>query len=110
MRASARLRPFMGWAVHYIAKLLAGETVSFRPRGHSMRPRIESGQLCTVEPVDTASLAVDDIVLCKVRGAEYLHLIKAIRDEQFQIGNNRGGINGWIGARSIFGKLVKVED
>jgi hypothetical protein len=91
----------MGWAMHYIVKLQAGETVSFRPRGHSMNPKIKSGQLCTVEPVDAASLAVDDIVLCKVRGAEYLHLIKAIRADQFQIGNNRGGINGWIGARSI---------
>lgn len=58
----------MGWATHYIERLLAGETVSFRPRGHSMVPKIHSGQLCTVEPVDTAILAVDDIVLCKVTG------------------------------------------
>ena len=41
----------MGWATAYIAKLKAGETVSFRPRGHSMSGKIESGQLCTVEPV-----------------------------------------------------------
>lgn len=100
----------MGWATHYIERLLAGETVSFRPRGHSMVPKIHSGQLCTVEPVDTAILAVDDIVLCKVRGAEYLHLIKAIQDQRFQIGNNRGYINGWIGPNAVFGRLVKVED
>jgi len=99
----------MGWATHYIEKLRAGETVSFRPRGSSMKGRIESGHLCTVAPVDSASLSVGDIVLCKVRGAEYLHLIKAIRGERFQIGNNRGGINGWIGANSIFGKCIRVE-
>jgi hypothetical protein len=77
----------MGWASHYIEKLRAGETVSFRPRGHSMKGRIESGQLCTVTPVDPATLAVGDIVLCKVRGNEYLHIVKAIQGERFQIGD-----------------------
>ena len=75
-----------------------------------MAGRIESGQLCTVEPVqDPATLRVDDIVLCKVHGAEYLHLIKAIQGGRFQIGNNRGYINGWIGANGIFGRCVRVE-
>ena len=100
----------MGWATHYIEKLGRGETVSFRPRGGSMTGRIESGQLCTVEPIeDIAKLCVDDIVLCRVKGAEYLHLIKAIQGQRFQIGNNRGYINGWIGPHSIFGRCVKVE-
>jgi hypothetical protein len=100
----------MGWATHYIAKLQAGETVSFRPRGNSMSPKIESGQLCTVEPVVAEELSVGDIVLCKVGGAEYLHLIKAIQGERFQIGNNRGRINGWVTMRAIHGRLVRVED
>lgn len=100
----------MGWATHLIGKLRKGETVSFRPRGRSMSPRIESGQLCTVEPVDVGKLQVGDVVLCKVRGAEYLHLVKAIQDSRFQIGNNHGRINGWIGASSIYGRLVSIED
>lgn len=99
----------MGWATGHIAKLKAGLVVSFRPRGGSMAPRIESGQLCTVEPVDVATICVDDIVLCKVNGNEYLHFVKAIQGQRFQIGNNRGGINGWIGPNSVFGRLVKVE-
>ncbi|MEP6904333.1 MAG: hypothetical protein ABJA66_21630 [Actinomycetota bacterium] len=100
----------MSWAISYIAKLKSGETVKFRPRGHSMKGKIESGQLCTVEPVaDFTKLEKGDIVLCKVNGAEYLHLIKAINGARFQIGNNRGRINGWIGANSIFGKCVRVE-
>lgn len=37
-------------------------------------------------------------MLCKVNGTEYLHLIKAIQGSRFQIGNNKGRINGWIGA------------
>lgn len=100
----------MGWATPWIGKLRDGETVSFRPRGHSMKGKIESGQLCTVAPVDPAELGVGDIVLCKVNGQEYLHLIKAIQGERFQIGNNRGRINGWISVNGIFGRLVRVED
>ena len=100
----------MGWATHWIERLKLGETVSFRPRGHSMSPRIKSGQLCTLAPVDPTTLQVDDIVLCKVGGAEYLHLVKAIQAERFQIGNNRGHINGWVHAKSIYGRLVNVED
>jgi hypothetical protein len=81
----------MGWASQYIARLKEGEIVLFRPRGNSMRGKIESGQLCTVEPVDPASLEVGDIVLCKVNGREYLHLIKAIQGARIQIGNTGDG-------------------
>lgn len=98
----------MGWATGYIGKLQEGETVSFRPRGNSMRGKIESGQLCTVSPV-TGGIEVGDIVLCKVAGKQYLHLVKAIQGDRYQIGNNRGHINGWVGRNCIFGKLVKVE-
>jgi hypothetical protein len=100
----------MGWASHYIEKLKAGEPVAFRPRGNSMRGRIDSGQLCTVVPIDPTGLEVGDIVLCKVKGNEYLHIVKAIQGARYQIGNNRGFINGWIGANSIFGKCTSIED
>jgi hypothetical protein len=99
----------MGWATAYIEKLKKGETVQFRPRGNSMKGKIESGQLCTVVPVDADTLEVGDIVLCKVNGYQYIHLIKARQGHRFQIGNNRGGINGWIGANGIYGKCVRVE-
>ena len=99
----------MGWADGHIARLAGGETVSFRPRGNSMVGKISSGQLCTVTPLGTYELAVGDIVLCRVSGNQYLHLVKAIQGERFQIGNNRGGINGWITRRQIFGRLIAVE-
>jgi len=99
----------MSWATPHITCLRAGETVSFRPRGHSMRPRIESGDLCTVVPVEAVPAPrVGDVVLCRVRGADYLHLIKAVRDDRYLIGNNRGGVNGWVGLHSIYGQLVSV--
>src|SRR5690349_4689214 len=100
----------MGWASPYIERLRRGESVSFRPRGHSMSGKIESGQLCTVQPVDPVTLRIGDIVLCKVRGREYLHLIRAIRGSHFQIGNNRGRINGWVSSGAIYGRCVEVAD
>ena len=99
----------MGWASGFIEQLRRGDTVAFRPRGHSMSPKIESGQLCTVAPVDVAALVVGDIVLCKVKGSEYLHLVKAIQGQRYQIGNNRGFINGWVGSNAIYGRLLRVE-
>jgi hypothetical protein len=75
-----------------------------------MSGRIESGQRCTVEPVDdAAALAVGHVVLCTVRGNDYLHLIQAIDGDRFLIGNNRGGLNGWISARAIHGRCTRVE-
>lgn len=101
----------MGWATGYIAKLKAGETVSFRPRGNSMTGKINSGQLCTVEPrKENVKTNQGDIVLCTVNGNQYLHLVKAVKGDRFQIGNNRGGINGWIGAGQIYGVCVSVKD
>ncbi|HEX7703451.1 MAG TPA: hypothetical protein VF403_22080, partial [Kofleriaceae bacterium] len=89
----------MGWADGHIARLAIGETVQFRPRGHSMTGKVNDGQLCTVSPLGDHVFEVGDIVLCKANGSQYLHLVKAIQGERFQIGNNRGGINGWVTQR-----------
>jgi len=99
----------MGWAARHIEKLEAGEAVQFRPRESSMRSKVGSGDLVTVEPVEPERLETDDIVLCRVKGHDYLHLVKAMKDGRFLIGNNRGGTNGWISASGIFGKCTKVE-
>ena len=96
------------WATQYIKLLSEGQTVKFRPRGNSMTGRIESGQLCTVEPIKGV-IYKHDIVLCKVSGKQYLHLVTAVSGNRYQISNNKGHINGWIGPKSIYGKLIKVE-
>jgi hypothetical protein len=74
-----------------------------------MRGKIDSGQLCTVAPVDLVTLELGDIVLCKVNGRQYLHLVKAIQGNRFQIGNNRGRINGWVSRNGIYGKCQRIE-
>jgi hypothetical protein len=99
----------MGWATAYIDKLKKGETVQFRPRGNSMKGKIDSGQLCTVAPVKAEEVEAGDIVLCKVNGNQYLHLVKARQGQRFQIGNNRGRIKGWVGLNGIYGKCVRIE-
>ena len=96
----------MGWATRYIEELQQGATIQFRPRGNSMAGKIDSGQLVTVQPSGERELTVGMIVLCKVGKAQYLHLIKAIRGQQFQIGNNRGGIS----ERPLFSALCGRRD
>lgn len=99
----------MSWAKFAIEALREGETVKVRPRGHSMRGKVNDGDLVTLQPCDPSTLQPDDIVLVKVRGRDYLHLIKAINGARFQIGNNRGHINGWVGPNCIYGKAVHIE-
>jgi hypothetical protein len=102
----------MGWASHYIEKLAAGETVKFRPHGNSMRPKILSGQLCTVEPL-RAPPKPGDILLCTCHGRQFLHLCTAVKgppeSRQYQISNNQNHVNGWCSNRQIHGILVSVE-
>jgi SOS-response transcriptional repressor LexA len=103
----------MNW-VHHITKLRSGETIQFRPTGNSMQGKVESGQLCTVEPVkDPSTLKEGDIVLVKVHGNVCFHLIKKVAVNgvrKFLIGNNKGHDNGWAHEGAVFGRCIKVED
>lgn len=101
----------MSWATHYITQLQSGSSASFRPRGHSMRPHIRSGQLVTVVPLKEDEMpSPRDIVLCRVRGADYLHFVSAVRDRQALIANAHGHENGWTSREKIYGRLTSVED
>lgn len=100
----------MGWAKFAIEKLQAGETVQIRPSGHSMTGRVNHKDVVTLAPCDPDELKVGEIVLVRVKGSVYLHLIKAIDNKKrFLIGNNRGRINGWVGRNAIYGKAIEVE-
>ena len=74
-----------------------------------MTPKVYSGQLVTLQPCATTSLKVDDIVLVRVHGYDYLHLIKAIQGDRYLIGNNRGHINGWVSKHAIYGVVTGIE-
>ena len=81
-----------------------------RPHGGSMRGRIESGQLVTLEKVSTGQIEVEDAALVKWKGNYLLHIIKEIRGEEVLIGNNLGKLNGWIPINDVIGKVIKIED
>lgn len=72
-----------------------------------MRGLIASGQLVTIEPLAGRPATKGEIVLCKVRGSVYVHLVKGVRGSEYLIGNNLGGINGWT--RRVAGRVVAID-
>ena len=95
----------------FIAELLKnGQTIErHKEAGNSMLPIIKSNQPVTLVPVtEETELNEDDIVFCKVKGNYYTHKILKIRENQFQIGNNRGYVNSWVTREKIFGKVTKI--
>ncbi|WP_202869056.1 hypothetical protein [Kribbella antibiotica] len=62
-------------------------------------------------PVDPAEVEVGDIVLARVAGTVYLHLVSAVDPvkKRVQISNNRGRINGWTSHDRVFGICVSVD-
>jgi len=101
----------LSWATAYIEQLKAGKTVTFKPRGNSMRPHIESGQTVVVKPSNLFLLKKGDIVLCKVNGRQYLHFISAVSSaNRYQISNASGFVNGWVSPDGVYGKVVSIGD
>ncbi|WP_354637770.1 S26 family signal peptidase [Kitasatospora camelliae] len=92
-------------------RVAGGATVEFRPTGTSMVPLIRSRQQVTVAPADPTRLEVGDIVLARVSGTVYLHLVSAVDParRRVQISNNRGRVNGWTGHDRVFGTCVAVD-
>ena len=106
------MRPydFCGKENHESAEMLKA-VLGWRHRGfgQSMTPILNSGQEVMCAPVkDDTKLSKKDIVLCKVKGHYYLHLIHAIKnDKEYLIGNNHGHMNGWVSRNQIYGKVVE---
>ena len=111
MAKKKRSGPVLTGRDAWIARLRAGETVSFREGGNSMTPRIKSRERCTYAPVTSMNdIEVGDAVFCKVGSSYFTHLVTVIRDEQVQISNNHGHVNGWTGIQNVFGKVIKISD
>ena len=100
----------MSWADEAIKELEAGRSVEIQARSNTMRPRIKSGALITLKPVTLAALSIGDVVLCKVRGRVYLHLVRGIKQGTcgllVRIGSNQGSDNGLTGV--VYGRAVGV--
>lgn len=96
----------MSWAKYAKEALARGETVQIRPKGNSMRGKINSGDLVTVSPCNPERVAPGDIVLVRVSGRDYLHLVSARDGDRVQISNNHGHVNGWVNQSAIRGIVV----
>lgn len=91
--------------------LRAGETCAVTGYGNSMVPKLYSGETVVMEPVtEDTELHKGDIVLAKVKGHYYCHLISAIRGNSYQISNNHKHANGWVSRKNIFGIMVSRLD
>lgn len=103
----------MGQFDRAVRELQKGAEVTIKPRGNSMRGIISSGDTVTLKPCDPYKLLPGDVVLVKVRGKIYLHLVKALKGSgkglKLQIGNNKGYINGWTNASSVYGLVSSIK-
>ena len=102
----------MKWVVD---KLSESDTVTFRPKGNSMHPLVKNGQEVTLRKFSGNYVPPGSVVLCKVKGRIYLHKVVGVRSTknqedhkvwEYQIGNNRGRVNGWT--RIIYGVMENV--
>jgi len=73
-----------------------------------MKPKIKSGQLVTVTPTILRDLEPGDIVFCRVKGTNYVHLVKKVGRKGALISNAKGRENGWT--KTVYGKVTEVED
>ncbi len=86
-----------------------GEECIITGYGQSMTPILKSGQRVRVSPINNTVLNKNDIVFVKVAGHFYLHKISAIKNNTtYQISNNHGHINGYVGKSQIYGKVVEI--
>lgn len=95
--------------VHIIEKLKKGESVTLHPAGNSMRPKIKSKDRVVLSPL-ARDPEVGDIVLAKVSGKHYIHLVTAIDGERIQISNNHGHVNGWTRRDKVFGIVTEIGE
>lgn len=86
--------------------LEGGNSVTTKISGNSMTPRIKSGEIITLNPIEWQKVRKMDIVFCKVKGNYCVHLVKATNIKRgCLIANNHGHINGWT--KKVYGKYLK---
>ena len=87
-----------------IKRIQAGESVELKEGGNSMTPIIGHREPVTLSPLDISKLEIGDIVLAKVRGHYYTHLVTALEGDRVQISNNhkhpKCARDSWICSRN----------
>lgn len=112
MITAKEIMPKRDWAEEALQQLKAGQTARVRPRGHSMQGRIKDGELVVIEPCRVRELKEGDIVLARIQGRRYSHLVlhQVLGRAGFSylIGNEKGRPDGWVHEDHIYGKVTGV--
>ncbi|MEQ8278707.1 MAG: S26 family signal peptidase [Deltaproteobacteria bacterium] len=100
----------MSWSKLAQDRLSEGQDVTVRPSGHSMTGVINHRDEVVLAPIEPDRICIGDAVLVRVAGQVFLHLVKAIDTpkRRAQIGNNRGGVNGWASLDKVYGVAVCI--
>lgn len=106
----------MNWATYAIEALQKGKTFLLTaPSGNSMLPLVKKGDKVLLEPIYPK---VGDIVLVNVGRTVYLHKVLGFSSNEsrpqpksgrFQIGNNKGRVNGWVGLHAVHGVATEIN-
>lgn len=101
----------MGFLDAMAARVAGGAVVEFRPAGSSMTPLIRGRQLVRVASADAARVEPGDIVLARVAGTVYPHMVSAVNPAsgRVQISGNHGRVNGWTSQARVFGICTHVD-
>lgn len=103
----------MDWSTEAVAALQRGSSVQVRPRGYSMTGRISDGDLVTLAPCRAENLAAGDIVLVRIQGKRFshvvLHAILSVEGERLLIGSHSGRVDGWVDRGDIYGIVTQGE-
>jgi hypothetical protein len=95
------------WATEAIERLQNGLPAEVRPRGHSMTGLISDGDLVTLEALLSHELAPGDVVLVRVPGKRYshvvLHMVIGVDAGKFLIGSHQDRVDGWVDRADIYG-------
>lgn len=92
-----------------IRRIQEGETIELKEGGNSMTPIIGHREPVTLSPVDTDKLEVGDVVLARVSGHYYTHLVTALQGDRVQISNNHKHVNGWIHRSKVYAIVSAVN-
>jgi hypothetical protein len=77
----------------------------------SMRKALKHGQTLTMSPItDPGEIRVGDLVLVKWHQSDIFHVVGDIQDGRFLIVNSMGGVNGWVEAKEILGRITKIVE
>ncbi len=78
-----------------------------------MLGRINDSDLVTLAPCESETLAVGDMVLVRIQGRRYVHLVlhQVLQRElgRLLIGNNHGNVNGWVAEQDVYGRVTAID-